>query len=429
MEAWYQLGEVLFHRNGLRGLPFTESREAFERVLSLEPRQFSSMIHLARIEAFEGHDREMDKLVTRFLGQGQEAGQRNTEIRALRAFSSVGGKPERDAVLSELRRGDGASLAMAFAEVSLYDRNLDGAEQIAQIMMVPSRNATVRSFGHVALAHLRLAQGRWDEAQRTLAALSKFDEWTAQEYLALFAALPFLPVSRGELATVRSGLEKLDPANVLEVDERTVFVETHQDLHALIRAYLLALLSARMGDVGQGDSFTSQIRKQTVPAEYGALAADLALGAEAQVARARGKPVEALALLGRIPSEPRNPMESPIVSLAYERFTKAQLLFESGRYEESLAWHEHIAESSVFEFVYAPISHLFCGEILAKLGRVAEAGEQYARFVEAWRSCDDSLQPMVDLARRKKAQLAGQSDSQDRQVPARASTEGPRDGR
>ena len=34
IEGWYQLGEVLFHRNGLYGASITESRAAFERVLS-----------------------------------------------------------------------------------------------------------------------------------------------------------------------------------------------------------------------------------------------------------------------------------------------------------------------------------------------------------------------------------------------------------
>lgn len=37
IEAWYQLGEVLFHHNTARGRSFTESRQAFERVLVFNP--------------------------------------------------------------------------------------------------------------------------------------------------------------------------------------------------------------------------------------------------------------------------------------------------------------------------------------------------------------------------------------------------------
>ncbi|MEO8349053.1 MAG: protein kinase, partial [Acidobacteriota bacterium] len=43
IEGWYQLGEVLFHRNALYGGSFTESRAAFERVLSYEPNHFASL--------------------------------------------------------------------------------------------------------------------------------------------------------------------------------------------------------------------------------------------------------------------------------------------------------------------------------------------------------------------------------------------------
>lgn len=37
VEAWFQLGEVLFHQNPLRGRPLAEARVPFERVLALEP--------------------------------------------------------------------------------------------------------------------------------------------------------------------------------------------------------------------------------------------------------------------------------------------------------------------------------------------------------------------------------------------------------
>jgi serine/threonine protein kinase/tetratricopeptide (TPR) repeat protein len=405
VEGWYQLGEVLFHRNGLYGFPFSESREAFERVLSLEPNHFASMLHLARIEAFEGRHLEMNALIDRFLGLSKEAAERNLEIRALRAFCVVSPSPDKDAVLAQLERADGASLAMAFTEVSLYGKSLQGAEGIARIMMAPSQRPTVRSFGHVALAHIRLAQGRWNEAKQVLSALSQLDPWAAQEYRALFATLPFLPVPEGELAAVRDGLERLDPKTTLRVEDRAVFVDTHHDLHPLLRAYLLATVSARMGDLRRGDTYAGQIERQTFPVEYRGLAADLTLGARAQLDRARGRPADALARLEQIPSETKNPLESPIIALAYERFTRAQLLFEAGRQQEALAFYDHIAESSIFEFVYLPISHLWQGEIDEHLGKPREAAEHYARFVDAWQACDEPLRPMVELARRKRADL------------------------
>jgi serine/threonine protein kinase/tetratricopeptide (TPR) repeat protein len=401
IEGWYQLGEVLFHRNGLYGMSFVESRDAFERVLALEPRHFASMIHLARIEAFVGQTREADALIDRFLGLSREAQDRNLEIRALRAFYAPGRGGDKDAVLAELQHADGASLGMTFTEVSLYGRNLQGAEQIARIMAAPSHRPTVQSFGHVAIAHIRLAQGRWSEARRELSVLSQVDPWAAQEYRALFAGLPFLPVSQGELAEIKDGLERLDPKAILRPEDPSVFIDTHRDIHPLIRRYLLAVVSARMGELGRGDQMVSEMKSGEYSTEYRGLATDLTLAAQAQLDRARGKPAEALAELERVPSETKNPLESPILALAYERFTRGQLLFEAGRYQEASVWFDHIAESSVFEFVYSPVAHLWLGEICEKLGQSKEAADHYARFIDAWQGCDEALRPMVELARRK----------------------------
>ena len=65
VEAWYQLGEVLFHHNPYRGRSFTESRGAWERVLALEPAHQDALLHLVRVAAREGERIELDSLLTR----------------------------------------------------------------------------------------------------------------------------------------------------------------------------------------------------------------------------------------------------------------------------------------------------------------------------------------------------------------------------
>jgi tetratricopeptide (TPR) repeat protein/predicted Ser/Thr protein kinase len=414
IEGWYQLGEVLFHRNALYGVSFTESRGAFEHVLSFEPQHIASMLHLARIEAFEGRTAEMNNVIGRFLSRSKESVDRNLEIRALRAFC-LDDREQEEGVLADLERADAASLAMAFTDVSLYGRQLAGAERIARVMTASSRPPDVRSFGHVALAHFRLAAGQWAEAKQELDAASVFDPWASAEYRALFVSLPFLPVPRAELAAVRDRLDGLVPASALRVANRAVFIDTHQDLHPLLRMYLLALVSSQMGDIQRAEAYAAQIEQQQFPVEYRALAADLALGVRAQLARTRGRPQEALAALERIPTETKNPLESPLVSEAYERFTRAQLLFELKRYDEALAWYEHLGESSIFEFIYLPIAHLWRGEIYDRLGKRDEAALHYARFIESWQGCDPQLRPMVELARRKLAALNGSDGTSTKQ--------------
>src|SRR5262249_54296791 len=52
--AGYQLSEVLFHCAGLRGRRPERSRQAWERLLELDPRHAAAIAHLSAIEATEG---------------------------------------------------------------------------------------------------------------------------------------------------------------------------------------------------------------------------------------------------------------------------------------------------------------------------------------------------------------------------------------
>jgi len=318
----------------------------------------------------------------------------------LQAFAVDDPKRE-DQVLAELDRSDGPGIAMAFLEVSLYARNLRGAERIARLLAAPSRPPRVRSYGQVALAHLALARGKRADARRSLEAIASWDPWTSLEYRALFSSLPFLPVSQTELSSVRDGLVNLDPASAPRVENPAVFIDSHYDLHLLLRMYLMALVSARMGDVDHAKQYSEEIERQKFPAGYKTLAADFARSVRAQIDRGQGKPAEALKELEPLLAETKNPLESPFVSEAYERFTRAELLDEVGRYPEARKWFEHMVESSVFEFVYLPLSTFRRAEILNRQGDSKGADAGYRAFIEFWRDCDAELQPMVDLARRR----------------------------
>ncbi|HEY6066150.1 MAG TPA: hypothetical protein VIY96_08325, partial [Thermoanaerobaculia bacterium] len=392
-------------RNALYGASFTESRAAFERILSYEPNHFASLVHLARIEAFEGRTNAMNSLVERFLALGKESPEHVRAIRALQAFS-VDDRGKQDQLVTELDRSDGPAIAMAFLEVSLYARNLRGAERIARLLAEPSRPPRVRSYGQVALAYLAVARGKWADARKSLEAIAPSDPWTSLEHRALFSSLPFLRVSRAELSAVRDGLVKLDPAAVPRVENPAVFIDAHYDLHLLLRMYLMALVSARMGDIDHAKEYSDEIEKQKFPAAYKTLAADFARSVRAQIDLVQKKPAEALKELEPILAETKNPLESPFVSEAYERFTRAELLYGLGRDREALGWFDHLVESSVFEFVYLPLSYLRKAEIFDRSGDPKNASASYEAFIELWGDCDAELAPMVDLARGRLETLA-----------------------
>ena len=78
LEAWFQLGEVLFHYGPLHGKSISAAREAFETVIDLEPDHVPSLWHLARIAALEGRDIEL-KTIANHIRQIQPGGARELE--------------------------------------------------------------------------------------------------------------------------------------------------------------------------------------------------------------------------------------------------------------------------------------------------------------------------------------------------------------
>ena len=127
VEAWFHLGDLLFHSNPLRGRSATEARGPFERVVRLEPGHVAAMVHLTRIAAIEGRRDEMLGLIERIL-RASPGGDQALAMRALRAWAT------RDAsaiteVAAELQQARAITVAIAFADVALYAGNPAGAAE------------------------------------------------------------------------------------------------------------------------------------------------------------------------------------------------------------------------------------------------------------------------------------------------------------
>jgi len=187
---------------------------------------------------------------------------------------------------------------------------------------------------------------------------------------------------------------------------------------SVVRAYLLGLLSARIGDDTAALAHASRLDalaagQGRARSEYArAMAHDLAFTVRAELARRRGEPAEALALLERARPDrwyPVIPWISPIDGLSYERWMRAELLAALGRDAEALDWYAGIGvwgpgtESSL-----VPARLVRVGEIYERLGQREEAVAQYTAFVALWRECDPELRPIVDDVRRRILRLGGQ---------------------
>jgi tetratricopeptide (TPR) repeat protein len=401
LEAWFQLGEVLFHYNPRLGRSSTESREPFERALSYEPDHAISMVHLARLAAKEGRYDDLQTYARAFVELNPDA-DRALPIEALVAFTT-GDAEEQRALLERLGTARDGTIALSIWDVLLYPRNVQGAMSIAELSVRRSRAVEARALGLAWMAHLLVAQGRWVEAQERLVELAAMDPAMALEYRALLSSLPFLAVEEGALEQLRGSLQRFDPASVVPGENPAVFFRAHDDLHALLRAYLLGLLSARLGDHEAALGHADALLDLEPPPGAGSIPADLALGIQGEVARLRAGPDAALSILERVRTESwyEPTIASAVRSSTRERFLRAEALFELGEDRAALDWYENLLGTSSFEVVYLPMMELRGGQIYQRLGEIDRAAEHYRRFVQLWARCDAELRPLVEEAKRQ----------------------------
>ena len=350
VEAWFLLGDLLFHSNPLRGRSAVEARGPFERALELEPDHVASLVHLVRIAALQDRRDEAIELAARVVALSPEG----DEVLAMRAFHAYASGNEAAAtqVIEELRRARAAAIALAFTDVALYVRDLPAAESLARSLTGAARSDEMRALFHVLLGHLRLAQDDPAGALRELEVAERHDRAWGLETRALFAALPFSGVPRGEAAAIRDALLAWD-ASAVPPSNFVVFA-MHNGLHPHLRLYLLALLEARLADGAAAAAHAAALER--LPPAPGAegLSEHLARGARARVLWLEGKPAEALAVLegGRSEAWFLLTVASPYYAQAFERYMRAELLEMLGREEEAEGWRGAIAERSPYEMIY-----------------------------------------------------------------------------
>jgi tetratricopeptide (TPR) repeat protein len=399
VEAWYGLGEVLFHTNPVRGRPSVESGDAFERVLALEPRNLGALTHLLRVRLRERRSRDADVLAARL--QALEAPAQTAEVHALRAFSH-GTEAERVRAVAELRASGNDELVRITAHrVAVYSGSLEGAARILPLLLEDGLAADVRAHAHVWLAQLEVAHGRWQAADRELAAAAALDPVLAAEERALLAALPFAPGAPGRAATAQADLLRLDPDRVPATTYP--YLAVNNGLHRILREYLAGILAVR-----QGNPNATTRRAETLSALASAgsgrdaqeLARGLGRSLLAHVAVANERGPDALAHFEAAQLRvSEGLLESQFGSQAYERWARAELLLSMGRLREALSWYATLAETHIDALIYLAPAEARQAEILDRLGDRAGAGAHYRRFLELWDEADNELGSWVTRAR------------------------------
>jgi class 3 adenylate cyclase/tetratricopeptide (TPR) repeat protein len=399
VEAWFYLGELLFHANPLRGRSLVEAREPFLKLLELEPDNTGALVHLARVAAMERNVNEVDGYVLRYVELTPSA-DRLWPMRAIQVFSHDD-RAEQDRLIQSLESVSGETLVLALWDVSLFVGDVTASERLASLMTESWRPAEERALGHVYLAHVLLAQGRWREAREQLGLTEGLDRARGLEHRALLSSLSFVPSSTDDLRAIREDLRRFDARTVPEAENPGTFFAAHNGLHPLLKEYLLGLLSARLGEREAAETQARRTAEMPVPILFGTLPWDLALGIRAHALREENRREAALAALqqARFEINYQSMIASPFISMTYERFTRAELLHAFGRDEEALSWYRTLVGMSTYEIVYRPLSHLRQAQIAEHRGDHDSAARHYQAFLDLWRTADPEFQPLVDEAR------------------------------
>lgn len=401
VEAWYELGEVLFHCNPLRGRPAAESRAAFERTLALEPDHRGALVHLLRVSAMEHRAAERDSLIARALAvSGEDWG---IELRAFRAHAN---RDARDVARADstLHGAQDAILERTTERIAIYAGDWTGAERLARMMAEPSRAPELRVRGALWLADLAVARGRFRDAEAPLAEADRI--WPGHPLLerARLATLPWAPTGQPELQRLRDALRRWDGQ---APEGQWPPLQVYRGLYPVLREYLIGLVSVRLGDRrAAAQSAASLAARAKVARDAGPrrsqeaeLARGLGESLRAHLAIADGRREEALARFERsriVVSE--GLLESAIGAQGHERWARAELLREAGRLREALGWYRSLADVGIHGQPYLAPAELRQGQIEDRLGDRARAMAHYRRAREIWRDADPALAAMLRAA-------------------------------
>jgi tetratricopeptide (TPR) repeat protein len=403
-ETWLALLWTL-GENPFRGRSVTEVRDPLERALSLDTARFDAVLYQTQLDEAEENWTGLSSSIEHYLALDSQSDWALV-LQTQQAFQ-FGDKAKQDRIVAELRNA--SDYAVGGVPLVQMLHNAPASEALARQLTEPVRSSTVRSIGHVQLAHLALKRGRWNAAQTELDAAAKLDPSMALEYRALLAAAPFVSLPRPELEKLRDELIRWRPPAASAKEASGDWFSPHDDIHPQLRLYLIGLLSIRLADREAAARDAAELERPIESPKVSAVARAFAGSLRAQVAQLDDKPEEALAILEqtRLEIAWEAPFRSAFFSRGYERYLRAELLHAVGRDQDALPWYTSLEESMLYDRVYLAPSHLRRAEIYEKLGDREKAIFHYSRFLALWADCDEPLRPLLAEAKERLERLKG----------------------
>jgi hypothetical protein len=238
----------------------------------------------------------------------------------------------------------------------------------------------MRAWGHLWLAHVDAAGGRWRDAYDELAQLDSLDPVAALEYRALFALHPLRQPSAEEIAALWSAFASHESRSATFTSPDFPSA-THGGLRPHLHTYLQALLDARAGDPAALGRAAAAIGGGP---NTSASAARMAASLRALDALQSSRHAVALDLFDQ--SRLRGFYEpgrwSAFLGQVHERFLRAETLERLGYDRLALDWYESLTQTSALEVAYLAPAHLRRAQIFERLGSTDGARASYGRFIE-----------------------------------------------
>ncbi len=400
VEAWFQLGEVLFHGNPFRGRSIVEARQPFERALAFAPGNVRAISHLGRVAAVEGRRAELDSLLRRLPTPGQEGSEPWVELfRARAAGASVLPQKTRE----YLRGLDDVLVYTAAERAAVYLGEFGMAAAVAAILTEPRRPPGTRAYGHLTLAELALAQGRWRAADRELSAAQTLDPARGLTHRALLTTTLFLPADSVQLVKLR---QVFTGRLVRPRSPVSIYFSWQELSPALLRPYLEGLIASRLRRDSVALSHATALERFGGSKEDRAIAKALGHTLRAVVAWADGRPDDGLQELDRSSVQTRlETVRTPFGSESFERFLRAEFLRQLGDPPAALGWYHSMGENTLFDLIYLGPALLQAGMIHERLGDRKQAAASYRRLAELWARCDPELLAVREQAERRLSAL------------------------
>ena len=391
-DAWFGLGEALFHLNPLRGRPSSEAREAFARVVDLDGRHVEALVHLARIDALRGDSAGLD----RSLGRTREYATDDLVARLALHVRALG-----DVDRLRLQRASTVNGGPS-ARAILAATDPEATERFAERLLSADVPGDLAAYGHRLAAYATSARGQFRAAFKHLDQAQESDVDSDIEARSLLVAIPGSPLDSSVIAQTRMAVEQWQPSYLHDPDQ-SVDALARSRTYTLLRLHRLGLIQLRVRDTVSASKAAARLVTIMAPdSEMTPTATALAASLRARIATVGGDSARALAIIERV-------QWSRVGRIAaaepMDRLLRADLLAAAGRYDEALRWYATLGDGAPQELPFVGYAALGMARTYERAGDRAAAVREYRRVAELWRDADPPLKALAATATQRVAAL------------------------